>query len=212
MEYLGGFMFFDQIKIFVIVVGFISQACASQPSHANNNQFEKNVETVNQVDLNRYQGQWFELAAIPQSFQKNCVKNTMAEHTLEPSTGYMIVKNSCTESDGKIKIAEGRARVEDQQTNAKLKVTFVKLINWVFTFGGNYWILGLENNYQWVVVGEPSRQYAWILARTKNISYTELEKAKVILKDNGYDTCALLTSIQDSGLFQDRKKLCDVIK
>lgn len=169
------------------------------------------VKTVESVDLNKYQGQWYEIAAIPQSFQKKCVKNTNAVYSSEKSTGYIVVKNSCTEADGSIKIADGRARIEDTKTNAKLKVTFVKLGGWIFAFGGDYWILDLEKNYQWVVVGNPSTEYGWILSRTPSMTLVDLKKANATLVANGYDTCKLLTSIQDGGR-QKREALCDVVK
>jgi apolipoprotein D and lipocalin family protein len=90
------------------------------------------VKTVESVDINKYQGQWFEIAAIPQSFQKKCVKNTNANYSIEKSTGYVAVLNVCTEADGKIRQGEGRARIEDTKSNAKLKVTFVKLLDFSF--------------------------------------------------------------------------------
>jgi apolipoprotein D and lipocalin family protein len=170
-----------------------------------------NVKTVESVDLNKYQGQWFEIAAIPQSFQKKCVKNTNANYSIEKSTGYVKVLNICTEADGKLRQADGRARIEDTKSNAKLKVTFVKLFDWVFSFGGDYWILALEKNYQWVVVGNPTMEYGWILARKPSMTLADLKLADVNLKANGYDTCKLLTSIQDGGL-QKRTPLCEVVK
>ena len=169
------------------------------------------VKTVESVDINKYQGQWFEIAAIPQSFQKKCVKNTSANYSIEKSTGYVAVLNVCTEADGNIKKADGRARIEDTKSNAKLKVTFVKLGGWIFSFGGDYWILGLEKNYQWVVVGDPSTNYGWILARKPSMTLADLKLAHADLKANGYDTCKLLTSIQDGGL-QKRTPLCEVVK
>ena len=172
---------------------------------------ESAVKTVAAVDLNKYQGQWFEIAAIPQSFQKKCVKNTNATYTIEKESGYVVVNNVCTQADGTAKGAEGRARIEDTKSNAKLKVTFVKLGGWIFTFGGDYWILGLEKNYQWVVVGDPTTNYGWILARKPNMTVADLRLANATLLSNGYDTCKLLMSVQDGGL-QKRQPLCDFIK
>jgi apolipoprotein D and lipocalin family protein len=169
------------------------------------------VKTVPSVDLNKYSGQWYEVAAIPQSFQKKCVKNTMAQYEIEKETGYVKVLNTCTEANGNIKVAEGRAQVVDTTSNSKLKVTFVKIINWVFTFGGDYWVIGLEKDYKWAVVGAPNADYAWILSRTQSLPKSEYVKANQILKDNGYDTCQILTSIQDTGL-QSRTPLCEFVK
>jgi apolipoprotein D and lipocalin family protein len=75
----------------------------------------------------------------------------------------------------------------------------------------NYWILALEKNYQWVVVGNPTTEYGWILARKPSMTLADLKLAHANLKANGYDTCLLLTSIQDGGV-QKRTPLCDVVK
>lgn len=168
------------------------------------------VTTVPFVDINKYQGQWYEVAAIPQSFQKKCAKNTSAIYTLDKASGYLKVKNSCIESNGKVRIAEGRGRIEDTKTNAKLKVTFVKLVGWIFAFGGNYWILDLEKNYQWVAVGDPTTKYAWILSRKPTLTLQDFQQAQLSFKKNGYDTCQILTSVQDGGLSK-RTPLCEYV-
>lgn len=168
------------------------------------------VETVDQVDLHQYLGKWHEVASIPQSFQKMCVGNTTAEYSF--AEGHLLrVLNSCDTQEGTRKLAEGRAKVIDTKSNAKLKVTFVKFIDWIFAFGGDYWILFLGENYSYAVVGDPSREYAWILSRTPVLPYRALVAAEQNLKSNGYNTCRILTSIQKGG-FSERKPVCDVVK
>ena len=82
-------------------------------------------------------------------------------------------------------MAEGSARVVDTKTNAKLAVTFF------WPFEGDYWVLSLADDYSWVLVGEPSGKYLWILARTPKIS-DEL-RANLVnqLETKGYNTKAL---------------------
>lgn len=172
--------------------------------------FASDVQTVPFVDLNKYLGTWYEVAAIPQSFQKKCVKNTQANYSIEDETGYIVVENSCEQDDGSVDIAEGRARLENIESQAELKVTFVKIFNWIFKFGGDYWVIGLQKDYQWAVVGHPSREYAWILARKPNLSKRSLKAAHDILLRNGYDTCLVLVSIQDGGR-SERTPLCEAI-
>ncbi|MFP5519540.1 MAG: lipocalin family protein [Bdellovibrionia bacterium] len=155
------------------------------------------VQTVESVDLTRYQGKWYEIATIPQSFQKKCLKNVTAEYKIL-NNGQVEVLNSCDTKSGR-DVAEGRAKVVDSQTNAKLKVTFVKLFNWVFAFGGDYWIIDLEPNYQYVVVGHPTREYGWILARTPVISDADMESIKEKLVEQGYDLCKFQLTVQDGG-------------
>lgn len=171
---------------------------------------QSQVQTVDSVDLNRYLGTWYEIASIPQSFQKACVGNTVAEYSLTKANTVKVL-NSCDTKTGARKTAEARAKIVDKDSNAKLKVTFVKIFNWVYSFGGNYWILDLAEDYSYAVVGDPTTEYAWILSRTPQVSHDDLVAANQNLLKNGYDTCKVLTSIQDGG-FSERKTLCEVLK
>ena len=168
------------------------------------------VKTVAHVDLERYIGKWHEVASIPQWFQKDCVANTTAEYSLAEDN-FIRVYNSCEQENGERKIAEGRAKVVDNESNSKLKVTFVKIFKWIFAFGGKYWILDLAPDYSYAVVGDPTREYAWILSRSPLLPYDKLVSAELALKAQGYDTCKVITSIQDGG-FTENKPLCQVIE
>jgi apolipoprotein D and lipocalin family protein len=168
------------------------------------------VQTVPSVDLAHYAGKWFEIAAIPQSFQKQCVQNTSAEY-VSLEDGLIQVINSCEESDGSRSIAEGRAKIVDPATNAKLKVTFVKLIDWIFAFGGDYWVIDLAPDYHFAVVGHPTRDYGWILSRTPQLDLADLRGISERLKIQGYDTCKFLTTVQTGGA-QSRQPLCEAVK
>lgn len=164
------------------------------------------VKTIPYLDLNKYLGKWYEVASIPQSFQKKCVKNTEAIYSLI-GEDKIEVNNSCEMANGERNVALGRAKIKDKKSQAKLKVTFVKLIGWIYPFGGNYWVLHVDEFYNFAVVGDPSAKYAWILSRNPYISHDDLMIARNVLKTNGYDTCAVLTSVQDGG-FSDRTPLC----
>lgn len=171
---------------------------------------DSRVQTVNYVDLNQYIGRWYEIASIPQSFQKMCVANTTADYSFAEKN-LIKVLNSCDTAKGERKTAEARAKVKDKKTNAKLRVTFVKIFDWVFSFGGNYWILDLAEDYSYAVVGDPTTNYAWILSRSPVLPFNDLVTAEKKLSANGYDTCKVLTSIQTGG-FSERKPLCEVVK
>lgn len=168
------------------------------------------IPTAHYVDLNRYIGKWYEIASIPQSFQKQCVKNTTAEYSFAEDD-LIKVLNSCETKTGDRSVAEGRAKVVDQATNSKLKVTFVKLIKWVFAFGGNYWILDVSEDYSYALIGDPTLEYAWILARTPAVEKTKLVAIESKYKALGYDTCKILMSIQNEGA-QSRQPLCEYVK
>ena len=141
--------------------------------------------TVDSVDLARYMGTWYEIAKIPNSFQSKCAMNTTATYTLL-GDGEVEVVNRCVESDGSVNVAEGVAKVVDVKTNAKLKVSFVSILG-VRLFWGDYWIIGLDRDYRYAVVGTPSRKYGWILGRTPALSDEEKEAISNILTKQGYN-------------------------
>lgn len=144
------------------------------------------VKTVPQVDLERYMGNWYEIARIPNRFQKKCIGNVTANYTLRPDKTVRVV-NRCLEEDGKTDMAEGVAKIEDPESNAKLKVSFFSIFG-INLFWGNYWIIYLDERYQNAVVGDPKRKYGWILSRKKELTQKELEPMYEALVKNGYKT------------------------
>src|SRR5689334_490818 len=117
------------------------------------------LETVPHVDLNKYSGKWFEIASFPQRFQKGC-HCTTAEYTVSEK-GYVIVENRCNRDsiNGKQSYIKGKAFVEKNSGNAKLKVQFF------WPCRGKYWIIDLADDYSYAVVSHPNRKYLWILSR-----------------------------------------------
>jgi len=143
------------------------------------------LKTVDSVDLERYLGTWYEIASYPAWFQKNCTA-VKAEYSLRED-GLISVVNSCRKHtlDGKLKQADGKAKIADPESNAKLKVSFFG------PFWGPYWIIDLDTDYGWVVVGVPSRKYLWILSRTPGIDPKTYEGILDRLADQGYDPARL---------------------
>ena len=94
--------------------------------------------------------------------------------------------NSCINKDGEVEDADGVARVVDKNSNAKLEVSFVSFLGWR-PFWGDYWIIGLDENNKWAIVGTPSRKYGWILSRTKKLEPQVLDKIWEIIKEQGYN-------------------------
>jgi len=142
------------------------------------------VGPVSRVDLSRYAGIWFEIAKIPNRFQKQCARDTLAQYTLRPD-GRIDVVNQCIKRNGSVDQARGIAKVVDAETGAKLKVSLVSLLGWR-PFWGDYWIVGLDPNYRWAVVGAPNRKYGWILARSKTLDANSWETISAIIERNGY--------------------------
>lgn len=168
------------------------------------------VQTAQNVDLNKYLGKWYEVASIPQSFQKKCIANTTADYSMGKNN-LIVVTNSCDTKSGEKSVAIGRAKIVNDSDPSKLKVTFVKLIDWIFAFGGAYWILDVDAGYNYALVGDPSREYAWILSRTPFFSNDKLILAEKHFKSQGYDTYKILSSVQTNG-FSERKPICDIAK
>ena len=122
------------------------------------------LQVVPRVDLTRYMGTWYEIARFPHRFQEGCTATT-ANYTLRDD-GEVDVVNRCFlgSPQGEENMAEGRARVVDVATNAKLEVSFFR------PFWGDYWIIELGDQYDYAVVGHPGRDYLWILSRTPQLA------------------------------------------
>jgi len=170
------------ILIFVFAAGAAAKAAVKT----------KPLEVVPGVDLQRYLGTWYEIATIPQRFQKGCV-GVSAHYSLRED-GAIDVVNSCRKGtlDGKERSIRGKAWIVDRTTNAKLKVRFF----WPFT--GAYWIIELDEDYQWAVVGHPDRTYYWILSRTPQMDaalYDELIRRAAA---KGYDVSKIKKTLQPS--------------
>ncbi len=169
------------------------------------------VKPVDKVDLERYLGTWVEIASIPQFFQRKCVRDTRATYSAgEPSL--IKVENTCTREDGARERAEGRARRVDSEVPAKLEVTFLELFGeYRFWISGGYWIIALDSNYEWAVVGHPSRRFGWVLARERRLSPVALAEVIGRIKSQGYDACEFMVTPQTGGL-SVRRPLCEALQ
>ena len=160
-------------------------ACSASPPAAP-------LPTVAAVDLARYSGVWFEVAMLPNRFQAQCVADTQARY--RSVAGDIEVINRCREADGKVSEAKGIAKVVDGSGNAKLRVSFFR------PFYGDYWVLALPDDYRWVLVGEPRRQYGWVLSRTPTLDAADLAGALTYAQALGYDWAAFKLTPQTRAL------------
>ena len=142
--------------------------------------------TVPFVDLDRYAGDWFEVARFPNRFQRKCLGDVRATYARRPD-GRIDVVNRCRTADGEID-ARGVARVVDAKTFARLKVRFAPAwLGFLPPVWGDYWIIGLAKDYSWAVVGSPDRDYLWILSRTARLDAATMAAAREIARTNGFD-------------------------
>jgi apolipoprotein D and lipocalin family protein len=137
---------------------------------------------VAEIDFDRYVGRWYEIASFPQRFQEGCVATT-ANYTRRDD-GRLRVENECRNGsfDGDLRRVEGVAWVADPSASqAKLKVQFF------WPFRGDYWVIELDPEYRYAVVGHPSRNYLWILARTRTLEPAVYEALLARIASHGYD-------------------------
>jgi apolipoprotein D and lipocalin family protein len=136
------------------------------------------MPSVAAVDVERYLGTWYEAAVIPNWFQSKCVSDTRARYRRQGEG--LEVFNSCRRADGSLDSATGVAEVVPGSGNAKLRVSFFR------PFYGDYWVLALDADYRWALVGEPGRRYGWVLSRTPRMAAADLEAALARAESLGY--------------------------
>lgn len=154
------------------------------------------VRSVDQVDLNRYAGKWYEIARFPMYFQRKCASDVNATYTLQ-SNGRVKVDNRCTTAEGRIIQSVGEAAVVNPPANSRLAVSFLpKSLRWIPLTKGDYWILRLDPEYKHVLVGEPKRRYLWVLSREPQMDEATLESYLETARQMGFDTKRLLRTRQ----------------
>ena len=152
---------------------------------------QKTPEVVAKVDLKRYQGLWYEIARLPNFFERK-LKCASATYTLRDDGKITVLnKGNYIDDPGKTAESEGVAWIPDKESPAKLKVRFF------WPFSGNYWILYLDENYKYVLVGEPNLKYLWILSREKKMDDRTYNMLLQLAIDNGYDVNAIIKVEQD---------------
>jgi apolipoprotein D and lipocalin family protein len=145
-------------------------------------------KTVASVDLDRYAGQWFEIARLPNRFQRDCAGDVVVFYTVR-TDGRLDVDNRCRKADGSIARAVGVARrAAPDGSNAKLEVRFAPAwLSFVPAVWGDYWVLGLDADYRLALVGSPDRDYLWLLSREPSPPEAEVTRMKQIARSEGFD-------------------------
>jgi len=138
------------------------------------------LDTEESLDLARYLGRWYQIALIPNEFQKKCARGTVADYSVRPN-GHLEVMNSCERKDGTVMTATGVARINDDYNDpARLEVSFApEWMGWLSFVWGDYWILDIDTGYQAVLVGSPDlNSYGfwleickWLRVLSDNLSF-----------------------------------------
>ena len=166
-------------KRMIVIAGCLATLSAIGLVYAEG---KRPLRVVPEVDLARYAGQWYEIARFPNRFQKRCAGEVTAQYTLQPS-GKISVLNRCRlENGGQIQ-AEGVARVAGKgQPKSILKVRFAPaFLSFIPQVWGDYQIIALSPDYTYALVGDPAREYLWILSRSPQMddaTYNQLVDEK----------------------------------
>ena len=149
------------------------------------------VKSISEFDISRYMGTWYEIAKLPNWFQRKCVQGTQARYKmLGPAP--IEVNNKCVTASGEEIQAIGLARPNGSGLPAQLEVRFApEWTAWLPMVWGAYWVLDLDPDYQLAAVGDPSKSYLWILSRTPQVSAERYDAVLQRLNVMGFNTTKL---------------------
>ncbi len=130
------------------------------------------LDTVEEFDINKYMGKWYEIARLPNSFEEGLEENTAFYRIGEDGNIIVINEGRLIENKTRIKQAKGKAWTPDPKAPGKLKISFF------WPFSGDYWVLKVDKDYSYALVGGPSGDYLWILSRDRKLDPKILEELK----------------------------------
>ncbi len=156
-------------------------------SCSKTNTMEKiDTTTVESVDLNKYLGTWYEIARFPHSFEKGLVGVT-ANYSFRKDGKIRVLNQGYKGTlDGKLSTAEGKAKIPDPNDTSRLKVSFFLF------FYGDYFVLELDESYQWAMIGSSSPNYFWILSRTPQMDPAVYQMLLDNAEKRGYELGKLI--------------------
>jgi apolipoprotein D and lipocalin family protein len=143
------------------------------------------LSTVQKVDITKYLGTWYEIARLPNRFEKD-MKCVTATYSLKKNGKIKVLNKGFKITKNKYVSAKGTAWIPNNNFPGRLKVRFF------WPFSGDYYIIALDENYQYALVGDPSRKYLWILSRTPVLDQKTYDMLVKLAKDKGFDTDNLL--------------------
>lgn len=163
------------IRLSLILVVLIAFSCTKTKSQMIDQ------TTVKELDLNRYLGTWYEIARFPHSFEKGLVGVT-ANYSLRADGKIRVINKGYENSlNGKLSVAEGKAKIPDKADPGKLKVSFF----WIFY--ADYYVLELDAEYKYVMIGSSSPKYFWILSRTPQMDESTYNMLLDKARKRGYN-------------------------
>lgn len=156
------------------------------------------LQPVSDLDINRYSGTWHEIARLPNRFEDQCVGDITATYTPLQS-GRIRVVNACRNKDGEFEAVTGQARRSGEHP-AKLEVRFAPAwLGWLPFVWADYWVVALDEDYRWAIVGEPDRDYLWFLTRESAVDQATFDDLKARATALGFDLDELVVVAPPTG-------------
>lgn len=148
-------------------------------------------QPVRELDLKRYTGTWHEIAHLPMYFQRKCIDNITATYTARKD-GSIEVRNACRTADGE-KIESIGEALPVAGHPGQLKVRFApSWLSWLPFVWADYWVVDLDKDYGWAVVGGPGQKYLWVLSRSPTMDKDLFERIKAAAGRRGYPVANLV--------------------
>ncbi|MGL5336682.1 MAG: lipocalin family protein [Enterovibrio sp.] len=168
-------------KLSAMVMGLVLSACTGVP---------KGVEPVDNFQLNRYLGTWYEIARLDHSFERG-LSDISANYQLDSDGNVAVINKGYNVAQKKWQEAVGKAKFVGDPTFAHLKVSFFG------PFYGSYVVFGLDQSddnfhYQYAFVAGPNHEYLWLLARNPRVSQALIDDFRAIAKQHGFNTEGLI--------------------
>ncbi|MHB1056382.1 MAG: lipocalin family protein [Rhodanobacter sp.] len=147
---------------------------------------------VDKLDLARYSGQWHEIAHLPMRFEKKCVSDVVATYTLGDN-GSIVARYSCRTRSGRTDDVHGTAKRSQGQPAGAFKVRFVpRWLAWLPKMWGDYWVIDLDPDYRWAVIGGPGGEHLWVMARRPGMQRQLFERIRQRAQQRGYPVDKLI--------------------
>lgn len=168
------------LVISMLLIGNLFTACKTQNLNIDNT-------VVEEFDISRYLGGWFEIARYDHSFERGLVGVT-ANYSLRDDGKIRVINSGYKNNlNGEFSQAIGKAKIPDSKNEpAKLKVSFFLF------FYGDYYVMELDKDYQWAVIGSSSDDYLWILSRKAQMEEELYQELLARLQKRNYDISKLI--------------------
>lgn len=147
---------------------------------------------VETLDLARYSGRWHEIAHLPIRFERKCAGDIVASYT--PGDNDIIAAHyACRTRSGKTEDVHAVAKRSKGQPAGAFKVRFVpRWLAWLPKMWGDYWVIDLDPDYQWAVIGGPSGEHLWVMARRPGMQRALFEQIRQRAQQRGYPVDKLI--------------------